>query len=85
MLFRSAAAHSSNNDVPELSLTSPTAPGVKHHWVKLKALVDEVLEARIWAGFHHCFSTRDGIAMGQKVRAYVAKSLMQPTALVGAR
>ena len=39
-------------DVSELTLTSPTAPGITHRWTSLNAFVDEVSEARIWAGFH---------------------------------
>jgi len=72
-------------DLPEMSLTSPTAPGVTHRWTNLKALVDEVSEARIWAGFHYRFSTRVGTEMGRKIGQYTVITVMQPTALVGAR
>jgi hypothetical protein len=54
-------------DVPELSLTSPTAPGVTHRWTNLKVLVEEVSDARIWAGFHYRFSTRVAEDMGHKI------------------
>jgi hypothetical protein len=70
---------------PELSLTSPTAPGITHRWTDLKRLVDEVSEARIWAGFHYRFSTRIGTEMGRKIGEYTVKTVMQPKALVGAR
>jgi quercetin dioxygenase-like cupin family protein len=53
-------------DVPEVSATSPTAPGVTHRWTNLQAFVDEVSEARIWAGFHYRFSTRVGQDMGHR-------------------
>src|SRR5262245_15938093 len=43
---------------PEVSLTSPTGPGVTHRWTNLKARVDQVAQARIWAGFHYRFSPR---------------------------
>jgi hypothetical protein len=72
-------------ELPELSLTSPTAPGVTHRWTNLKALVDEVAEARIWAGFHYRFSTRVGVDMGRKIGDYTVKTVMQPTTLVGVR
>jgi hypothetical protein len=58
--------------IPELSLTSSTAPGVTHRWSKTEALVDEVANARIWAGFHYRFSTRAGASMGRRVGKYVA-------------
>ena len=39
-------------DIPEVSMTSPTAPGVVHHWTNVRDFVNEVSEARIWSGFH---------------------------------
>jgi PAP2 superfamily len=72
-------------DVPELTLTSPTAPGVAHRWTSLKAMVDEVMEARIWAGFHYRFSTRVGADMGRKIGEYTVKTVMQRTTIVDAR
>lgn len=65
-------------DVPELSMTSPTAPGVTHHWTNIRAYTNEVSEARIWAGFHYRFSTRVGQEMGRKIGQHVARSVMQP-------
>jgi hypothetical protein len=68
-------------DVPEISATSPTAPGVTHRWSNMQAFVNEVSEARIWAGFHYRFSTKAGEEMGYKVGAQVVKSLLQPVTL----
>jgi PAP2 superfamily len=56
-------------DVPEISATSPTAPGVTHHWTNMQAFVNEVSEARIWSGFHYRFSTKVGQDMGYKIGA----------------
>jgi hypothetical protein len=70
------------DEMPEVSIASPTAPGVVHHWTSMRAFSDEVSEARIWAGFHYRFSTRAGQDMGQKIGEYVAKNLMQPVAVV---
>jgi PAP2 superfamily len=66
-------------DIPEISLTSLTAPGVTHRWSNLRLLLDEVANARIWAGFHYRFSTRVGTDMGRNVGRYVVQSVMQPT------
>ena len=63
--------------MPELSLTSPTAPGVTHRWSTLEDFTTEVADARIWAGFHYRFSTRVGTALGQQVGQYVASTMMQ--------
>jgi PAP2 superfamily len=67
-------------DIPEVAITSPTAPGVTHRWTNLRAFVAEVSEARIWAGFHYRFSTRVGEDMGRKIAEYVVKNFMQPAA-----
>jgi hypothetical protein len=72
-------------DVPEIVMTSPTAPGVTHRWTNLHAYADEVAHARIWAGFHYRFSVRVGQDMGRKIGEHVAKTLMQPVSMTGAR
>jgi len=69
-----------SDDVPEIALTSPTAPGVTHRWTNTTSLCQEVANARIWSGFHYRFSTRVGTNMGQQVGEYVAKSVLQPVA-----
>jgi hypothetical protein len=70
-----------SEEIPEVSLTSPTAPGVTHRWTKLQALTDEVANSRIRAGFHYRFSTRVGTAMGRQVGTYIVQSVMQPAAV----
>ena len=65
-------------DIPEITMTSPTAPGVSHRWTNLTAFTEEVANARIWAGFHYRFSTRVGTDMGLNIGEYVVKSVMQP-------
>ncbi len=51
-------------DIPEVAVTSPTAPGVTHRWTNLTVFAEEVANARIWAGFHYRFSTQVGTQMG---------------------
>jgi hypothetical protein len=65
-------------EIPEVTMTSPTAPGVVHHWTNVRAFVDEVSEARIWSGFHWRFSTQVARAMGYKIGEYVTENFMQP-------
>ena len=65
-------------EIPEVSMTSPTAPGVIHHWTNVRAFTDEVSQARIWSGFHYRFSTKTGQDMGYKIADYVVKNFMQP-------
>ena len=67
-------------DIPEIAMTSPTAPGVIHRWTNMKTFTEEVANARIWAGFHYRFSTRVGTDMGYQIGEYVVKNVMQPAA-----
>jgi hypothetical protein len=73
------------DEIPEVSLTSPFVPGVTHRFTNLRAYSDEVANARICAGFHYRFSTVAGREMGQKIGAYVVKSVMQPAQTAMAR
>jgi hypothetical protein len=54
-------------DVGEITVTSPTAPGVVRRWTSLDSYRDEVSNARVWAGFHYRFSTEVGKDMGKKI------------------
>jgi hypothetical protein len=65
-------------DIPEIAMTSPTAPGVTRRWTNMTAFTEEVSNARIWAGFHYRFSTRVGTDMGLQIGEYVVKNVMQP-------
>jgi hypothetical protein len=72
-------------DIPEVAMTSPTAPGVTHRWTNIRAYNDEISYARIWAGFHYRFSVRVGQDMGRTIGEYVVKTVMQPAAVAAAR
>jgi hypothetical protein len=74
-----------SDEIPEVALTSPFVPGVTHRFTDLRAYTDEVANARICAGFHYRFSTVAGREMGQKIGAYVVKSVMQPARTAMAR
>lgn len=68
-------------DIPEVTMTSPTASGVTRRWTNLSAFVEEVSNARIWAGFHYRFSTRIGTDMGRKIAEHAVQNFLQPVAL----
>jgi hypothetical protein len=72
-------------DVPEVFMTSSTAPGVTHRWTNIWAYADEVASARIYAGFHYRFSTRVGQDMGRKIGRLVVQNLMQRTSVAETR
>lgn len=63
--------------MPEVTMTSPTAPGVTHHWSNVWEYADEVATARIYAGFHYRSSTRVGQDMGRKIGRLVVQNFMQ--------
>jgi hypothetical protein len=68
-------------DEGDISLTSPTAPGVTRKWTRLQDYSDEVSNARIYAGFHYRFSTEVGKDMGKKIgQLTVATQLRGPVA-----
>src|SRR5262245_1864433 len=67
-----------SEDIPEIAISSPTAPGVTHRWTNLTAFTDEVANARIWAGFHYRSSTEVGTRMGRQIGEYVVKNAMEP-------
>jgi PAP2 superfamily/Vanadium chloroperoxidase N-terminal domain len=72
-------------DVPEIVVTSPTAPGITHRWTSIRAYTDEVSQSRIWAGFHYRFSIRVGQDMGRKIGQYVVENVMQPATVAEGR
>jgi hypothetical protein len=72
-------------DVPEVTLTSPSAPGVTHRWTNMWTLTEEVSQARIWAGFHYRFSTKVGQDMGRKIGQYVVDNAIRPANITSAR
>ncbi len=70
----------SSANLPEVSIESPTLPGIPHRWTNLSDFYREVAEARICAGFHYRFSTKVGQDMGRKIGEYVVHSILQPIA-----
>ena len=74
-----------SDEIPEVSMTSPFAPGVTHRFTKLSAYTEEVAAARLYAGFHYRFSLAVGTEMGQKIGSYIAATILRPTKLAAAR
>ncbi|HET9318103.1 MAG TPA: vanadium-dependent haloperoxidase [Vicinamibacteria bacterium] len=53
--------------------------GETRHYDRLKDVVKEVNNARVWAGFHFRNSDNDGSALGRKVGRFVAQRFFRPT------
>lgn len=64
-------------EIPEVSMTSATAPGVTRKWTRLQDITDEVSAARIYAGFHYRFSTKVGEDMGRKIGDLTLKTRLR--------
>jgi hypothetical protein len=73
-------------DVSEISLTSPTAPGITHHWSSLDAFTTEVANARVWAAkLGSMFSpiSHRSITIRQTCLARVADPLFRDSLAIG--
>ena len=51
--------------------TSPTTPGFERQWARLSEGVDEVIDARIYAGIHYRTSDEEGAAVGRRIARFV--------------
>jgi hypothetical protein len=68
-----------NGEVPAIAMTSDAVPGVVHRWTRIADYVDEVSDARIFAGVHYRNSAEVGKAMGRGIAQRTVASLMRPT------
>ena len=68
--------------VPFVS-TSPTNPGFVRHWVRFSDGVDEVIDARIYSGFHYRNSDETGAKLGRKVARFVVNHALREVAATG--
>ena len=65
------------DEIPEISMTSATAPGVTRRWTRLQDYADEVAMARIYAGFHYRFSNAAAQDMGRKIAQLVVQTRLR--------
>ena len=66
------------DEVGEIAVTTPTAPGVTRRWTRLSEYSREVSNARVWAGFHYRFSTEVAEDMGRKIGEIVVSTSLRP-------
>lgn len=66
------------DDMPEVTLTSATAPGVSRRLTRLSDYEEEVSNARVWAGFHYRFSTEVARDMGHKIAERTLATQLRP-------
>ena len=73
----SVLASAYGNDT-SFTVTSAGLPDVQRDFTSFTAAVQQVEDARIYAGFHFRFSCADGATLGSQVARYVTGTLMQP-------
>jgi hypothetical protein len=56
---------------PAIVATSPTNQRFERHWSSFSEGVEEVIDARIFSGFHYRSSNEDGAELGRKVGRFV--------------
>ena len=61
-----------------ITVTSADLPGVERDFPSFSDAVAQVVDARIFAGFHFRFSCGDAVEMGAKVGNYVMQTVAQP-------
>jgi PAP2 superfamily len=65
-------------DDTSFTVTSAGLPGVERDFLSFSSAVQQVEDARIYAGFHFRFSCVDGATLGAQVADYVTRTIAQP-------
>jgi hypothetical protein len=66
------------NEIPEVKLTSTSAPGETRIFTKLSDYVEEVINARIYDGVHYRTSGEAGAQIGRQIGEYVMANHLKP-------
>jgi hypothetical protein len=61
----------------EIVASSPTNPGFERRWDSFSEGVDEVIDARIYGGFHYRTSDEDGAQVGRRIARYVVNHALR--------
>jgi PAP2 superfamily protein len=64
--------------MPEVTMTSPTAPNVVRRWTSANAFTDEVSLARIYGGIHYRTSMIVGQRMGRQIGEVAVQQYLKP-------
>jgi hypothetical protein len=65
-------------DDTSFTVTSAGLPGVTRDFMSFSSALQQIADARIYAGFHFRFSCVDGTTLGREVGEFVVSTLMQP-------
>jgi hypothetical protein len=61
-----------------ISLSNPAVPGVVLHYTTIKAITDDIDDARVYGGIHFRFDQEAGGRLGRNVATYITKHNLRP-------
>jgi hypothetical protein len=64
--------------IRSVRLSSPAVPKVVHSWARLQDMLDELVNAQVWAGIHFRSSAQTGLALGRKLGEGASGRVMRP-------
>jgi hypothetical protein len=67
-----------SGEVPELTLSTTTAPGLTRRYSRIASIVEEASNARIWGGIHWRTDQTAGEHLGRKVGRFVLDTQLRP-------
>ncbi len=70
--------HFYGKDGFDVTLTSPTAPGVSLHYTAWKQITDDIDDARIYGGIHFRFDQDEGARQGRSIGAFILDNKLRP-------
>ena len=62
----------------EVTLTSPTAPGITLKYTSFEQITDDVDDARVFGGIHFRFDQEAGGRQGRRVGSYILRNHLRP-------
>jgi hypothetical protein len=61
-----------------MTAASNTNPGFPRHWTAFSEGVEEVIDARVYSGFHYRNTDEVGARLGRQVARFVLNHALQP-------
>ena len=62
----------------QVTLTSPTAPGVTLHYTAWKQITDDIDDARVFGGIHFRYDQEAGARQGWQVGSFILETRLLP-------
>ncbi len=65
-------------EIPEVTVSTATAPGVIRRYARISSIVEEISNARVWGGIHWRTDQDKGEELGRKVGQFVVETQLRP-------